>query len=495
MARWLLLVLLCSFGALQCGPLRAASPQYERTALQADVDVLVEAFEALHPGLYRYNTPARFEGHVRTLRSALDGERDLRQTFIALSEFAAAIRCGHTYPNPLNQPEQIQHALFEGHDRVPFEFRWIERRMIVTRDLTADHVLARGTEILSIEGIPVSRIRNRLMRIARADGSNDAKRTALLEVQGTEAYETFDVYLPLYFPQVGARQRLKVRAPDSKHRTVDVDALTYAQRLAARHSSADDAQAGWSFDVDDPQIAVLRMPTWALYDSKWDWKAFLDRSFAELDRRKPAALVIDLRDNEGGQDVGDEILPHLIARTLTQREPERRVRYRKVPDTLAPMLDTWDPSFKDWGAEAVEYDSRFYTLHEGGQAPGVKRYDPSPPRYAGRLFVLVGPTNSSATFQFAQQVQRAHLGTLVGRPTGGNQRGINGGAFFFLRLPNTQIEMDLPLIARFAKHAPDAGLVPDLPVKPSAQDVAMGRDAELIAVRQTMRGHDPDQAP
>ena len=47
------------------------------------------------------------------------------------------------------------------------------------------------------------------------------------------------------------------------------------------------------------------------------------------------------------------------------------------------------------------------------------------------MVVLVNAANSSATFQFAKLVKDNQLGTLVGQPTGGNQRGINGGAFFF----------------------------------------------------------------
>ena len=293
-------------------------------------------------------------------------------------------------------------------------------------------------------------------------------------MQGTEKYETFDVYLPLYFPQIGAKQTLAIRTPSGERRTVEVAALTYAQRLAARHEGDDDPQSGWSLDTSDQTLAILRMPTWALYDSKWDWKAFLDRTFAELDRRKPAALVIDLRGNEGGLDVGDAILPHLLSAPLVLHEPPRLVRYRKVPDALAPMLDTWDPSFKDWGSDAVRHDDRFYTLRDDDGNVGPRRIEPKSPRYAGRVFVLVGPTNSSATFQFAEQVQRNHLGTLVGQTTGGNQRGINGGAFFFLRLPNTQIELDLPLIARFVDGVPDAGLTPDIAVVPSVDDIARG---------------------
>jgi hypothetical protein len=67
-------------------------------------------------------------------------------------------------------------------------------------------------------------------------------------------------------------------------------------------------------------------------------------------------------------------------------------------------------------------------------------------------------------------------------------RGINGGAFFFLRLPGSGLELDLPLIARFPGGSPpDAGLVPDIEVVPGISDILAGRDVELSAVRAQLK--------
>jgi C-terminal processing protease CtpA/Prc len=98
------------------------------------------------------------------------------------------------------------------------------------------------------------------------------------------------------------------------------------------------------------------------------------------------------------------------------------------------------------------------------------------------VFVLIGAVNSSATFDFARAVRRAGVGTLVGQTTGGNLRGINGGAFFFLRLPNSRIEMDLPLVGQFPPTPqPDGGVAPDIAVPRTVEDVQRGVDAELAA--------------
>ncbi len=91
--------------------------------------------------------------------------------------------------------------------------------------------------------------------------------------------------------------------------------------------------------------------------------------------------------------------------------------------------------------------------------------------------MITDAANSSATFGFAEAVKTNALATLVGETTGGSRRGINGGAFFFLTLPGSGIEIDIPLIGAFpATPQPDAGIEPDAPVVTTAADIAAGRD-------------------
>jgi hypothetical protein len=95
---------------------------------------------------------------------------------------------------------------------------------------------------------------------------------------------------------------------------------------------------------------------------------------------------------------------------------------------------------------------------------------------------LIGPVNSSATFQFADKCKASGLVKLFGETTGGNQRGINGGCFFFVRLPASGIEFDLPLIGYFPPgHPRDAGIAPDQFVLQSTADISQGYDRTLAA--------------
>jgi len=468
----------------------AGLPRIPSAGLRADVAVLRRAYEAMHPGLYRYNTKAEMDRHFAALDGSFARDRTLGEAYVAISQFLAKLRCGHSYANFFNQPKSVADALFKGANRVPFHFRWIDRRMIVTKNFSPDARLRAGCEIVAIDGIPVSRILAKLRTVARADGSNDAKRVSSLELHGDSPYEAFDVFLPMFFPQSGDARVYTIREPGMRRvERRRLLSLTFEERSApletARDARRNSTEPVWHFEYLDADTAYLRMPTWALYDSPWDWKGFLDAKLDELATRGTPNLVVDLRGNEGGLDCGDPILARLVDKDVPLAAYRLLVRYRSAPEDLAPYLDTWDPSFKDWGEAAVGPENGFYTL---------KRYDDDArgpviaakgPRYRGRVFVLIDASNSSATFQFAATVKRLHLGTLVGQTTGGNQRGINGGAFFFLRLPNSKIEVDLPLIGTFPSvPMPDAGITPDVPVRPSIRDVADGVDTELAAVRE-----------
>ncbi|MEI9929805.1 MAG: hypothetical protein WDM89_04385 [Rhizomicrobium sp.] len=106
----------------------------------------------MHPGLYRYATPAEMAAHFDALEDDFGNAQNLGEAYLTLSRFLATIRCGHTYANFYNQSKDVVSALFSGRDKLPFQFRWIGNRMIVTRNLSPETRLARGTEVLGIDG-------------------------------------------------------------------------------------------------------------------------------------------------------------------------------------------------------------------------------------------------------------------------------------------------------------------------------------------------------
>lgn len=451
-------------------------------AIKRDFAILAEAYDRLHPGLDRYLGRDRFHDLLHNeLGRLVNGPTTTRDQYLSLARVTAAVRCGHSYPNPSNQSKAVIAQIVDTSAAVPFTFRWIDGRMVVTGILRPDVPLRRGDIITAVDGTATSLLLRRLLPLARADGSNDAKRLALLGVEDQGNPNPFDIYRPL-IATTGSAQHIALTLADG--RTMSLP--SHIRRPRVRGAYRNDAQSnGWSLGISEG-IGTLRMDNWGLYDSKWDWQAWLDAAFDRMIDEKTRGLVIDIRANEGGIDCGDAVLARLIERPLPQAVMERHVRYRTIPSALRPVLDTWDRSFDDWG-DAVRPSPRqgMYRLVRGDfDLPGA-RIEPAGKRFAGKVAVLIGPTCSSATFQFAETVKRSGVAVLAGEPTGGNLRGINGGAFYFLRLPETGLEVDLPLIGYFpSSPQPDAGVMPDVAVRTSAGDIASGRDPAMEKARQ-----------
>ena len=520
----------------------ARAPTFD--GLRDDLELIEELLRTLHPGLWRYLHPQDFvQGLAQLRRGYLEGET-LAARFLALSRFLATLRCGHSYANFYNQRPPVAAELFDRPTRLPFQFRWLGGEMVVTGlamgavqggaagslggQRWAVDGLRPGVVIESINGQSAQALRRALMPLVRVDGHNEYKALSLLEIRGRQRLEFFDVMHGLMAGEgragegqtgegriANGRHLLDVRDPDGRRRRLEVPALTMGQRHAgvemaaaaaasssgtpggapaSRGSVADPAALhDWSWQLvplsgasagsqrqgqgQGSAAALLRMGGWALYNSRWDWRAWLESRLDELATQPEIrGLIVDIRDNEGGLDCGHPILERYIAQE--DKAPARRwVRYRQVPAHLNPVLDTWDDRFRDWGDLPAAPEPGFFSLPEADS-----RIQPRGPRITKPLVVLVNGVNSSATFGFAQRVQRGGLGLLIGEPTGGNQRGINGGAFFFVRLPGSGLEFDLPLIGYFPEgQAPDAGLMPDRRVVLRPEDVARGADPALAA--------------
>jgi hypothetical protein len=483
----------------------AADTQFEGTNLVEDIDILEHAFKSLHPGLYRYNTPAEIDLKFARLRDKLGKGATLSETYLELAGFGASIRCGHTYPNFFNQSESVVEALFKGKNRLPFEFVWLDGKMIVTRNLAAINPINAGSEVVAINGISTRTILDRLMKFTRADGSNDAKRRSYLQLQGMDRYDAFDIFYALCYPLVTPQFDLSLRDKtglETKH--LSVNPLSFEDRIAQIQKSLTALEDGdspaWTLTFLDQQTAFLKMPSWVLYNSKWDWKTFLSQTFTNLAQHPDCALIIDLRNNVGGlSEPGDVIIRHLISHDPVWPSLQRFTRYRTAPRNLEPYLDTWDSSFLDWGTNAANPafqttgNAVYYRLTRYDDDSKGNVLHPLSPTFRGKVVVLMNAENSSATFQFEQMLQDNKLAKLIGEPSGGNRRGINGDAFIFLRLPNSKIEMDIPLVATFpGAPQPDAGLIPDRAANMTREGIAKGRD-EILDAALKFLGRKPAQ--
>lgn len=440
-------------------------------ATQGDVALLDQAFRALHPAVYRYNTPEAWARRVDSLRQWFAEPRTRGETYLAFAHLTASLQCSHTYMSFWNQPIPVHRWLTDGEDKIPFEYALTPTdRWVVTRSSSA---VLPGDTIVAVNDVPTERIIARLLPYLRGDGEDDGKRRALLDFRHRKQYEAIDVFLPLILPPRDGQYTVTLRR-DGHEQTLQVASMAAADRRARALPVPPDRPRHELTREGD--IAILRVDGFDFGRDAGKWAPFVTQTFEALKRDSVRTLVLDLRENEGGSDEGALLLlQHLIRTPITMPPLRRYVAYDTVPAALRPYLRTWDKAFYDRRGDVVPRGDGTFDLKESAEWPAsipVARN-----AFTGRVIVLTSYVNSSASHIMLRLLARRPGITLVGDPTGGSLRASTGGNLFFMTLPGTDMEVDVPLIAYdWGMSNPAGGVQPDIAV-PAREAMATALEA------------------
>ena len=463
--------------------------QIASEALLEEFQILKSAYLNLYPGLYRYQDEEAVLAHFDALEKTLQRDLSLQEAYLEYSKFLAKLQDGHVYANFWNQSNLIDSILFSKPDKIPFTFQLVNDRMIILKDGSEGEKLESGLEVIQINGVGVSSIIDSMLLVVKGDGSNRGQRMFEMQLSGFGKYEAFDIYFPMFFPpkdgiytidvrnfKTGNTQSIEVKSLTRTSRVKNIDA-----RYGVQAKSNDDL---WKFELLDAQTAYLKMGSFVTWKMDLDWKAFLKDAFAKIKAQNIENLIIDIRGNGGGTTaVYHKVISYLTKEKVSTSPVQALMRYDRVPDDLRPYLSTWSKAFYDRSGKVKDLGNGFY--ERKGDVEKVIR--PASNSFSGEVFLLVDASNSSATFMMSEMIQRYKLATLVGQMTGGNKRGITGGEIFFLTLPHSGIEMDIPLIAGFPlEEVADEGIKPDVEVIRMVEDVVEGRDVELEVIMKLL---------
>jgi len=458
----------------------------EPEKMKQDIAVLKQALTTLHPGLYLYNTKEQFGKYFDDLEASVRVPADERKFYLLLSQLTARIKCGHTFPNPLNLDDDVAARLFAGRS-LPLYFVVVDGRIIVTNNYSEDASIVRGDEIVAINGIKTSRIIEKLLSVSRGDGNNSiGKRLSNLNVIPGEDYghSLFDIYFPLFFPASGERFALRIKHSNGKIVSASVRGVSADQRKAAfekEFGPIAKSEQTWAARTLNDSTAYLKFGTFSFWNSNYDWKTDIANKFRDIRSKQGIKnLIIDIRGNEGGNgEIRDLILSYITPKQI-RGEYDAKLCYRSlnVPDSLLPHLTTWDKHFKD-PKDPGKYFMNEIGLYEKKDAEASEPIFPAPDRFAGQVYLLTDAINSSSTFDMAWAFQANKLGIIIGEPTGGTKQGLNGGQMFFLTLPNSKFEIDLPIQHYYHKGYPDEGVIPEYVVRTSPDDIRDKRDRQM----------------
>ncbi|MEO1202899.1 MAG: S41 family peptidase [Pseudomonadota bacterium] len=455
------------------------------TAAEAGAEIALAraALESLHPGYDRYTQRTQLDALWASLEASADGGMSRGDLYVELSRILAAIRCDHT---KAELPSDVEARRRAEAMYLPFSFRLIDARMFVDR-ATDGSGLARGDEILEIDGRDIGTLIESVFPLLPVDGDTDYVKPGLFDTAGEFVGPGLDHFAPYLF-EIDDGVELEVRDRSGQARKlspqrIDFDAY---ERLIGQKRFSLNFSDSVRFETLGERGAYLAVDTFVNYREPVDAVAHLEPYFRRLKDEGRDRLIVDLRENGGGSDDAQTaLISYLIDEPLLQAEA-KLTRYVSIDPAIKPHLNTWDQSALNPDPEWFEPAGDGYyriVAAEGGAPPGPVE----PARYAfdGELVLLTSASNASGLTHLLANLQTAGVATLIGEKTGGAPTGATAGVIFFLKLKASGITVRVPaqrtVIANAAELPEREGITPDMLAPETIESWLNGRDPALEA--------------
>ncbi|PQJ79095.1 S41 family peptidase [Polaribacter porphyrae] len=436
--------------------------------LNEDFKILKEAILKIHPGIYRYNDSITLVKNFKKLENKFQKPQTYSETYITISKLISTIKCDHTLASYWNQEPLINAILHKQKNKIPFTFKWVNRKMVVTHSVSNSEKIKMGSTIVAINNIETEKILKELTKYISADGNTMHNRVSKTEVDGYNfRFNSFDVLFPLVF-----NIKNKIEIELSSGERIKINLLTLEERfekLTKKYSDFPKSpQDLWDFKIVNKDYAYLKIGSFSTNRFSIDWKSFLKNSFKTLSDNKIKNLIIDIRENQGGMDeASKELEKFLVKKTSIEDQFEGRTRFINFPNNIKKILQNQNAWYYNLREENSIKENSYFIFPKMFAKKPTQNYENS---FKGNAYLLTGPKNVSAAFYLAKLFKDHKIGKVIGSETGGNQNGINGGSIIFLKLPNSRINIDMPVAGSFSKDTKyNGGIIPDISIKTSEQ--------------------------
>ncbi|HEX7154637.1 MAG TPA: S41 family peptidase [Thermoanaerobaculia bacterium] len=460
-------------------PSAAAVRTWTAAELRAELAELYSGLQAAHYDLFAFRTKADYDRQYAATREAIRDGMTAREVVRLFQPFVAFGRVGHAR---LDFPvADYIAAARDGGKILPLDIRVEDGRVFVAYDYTGDPRLAPGTELLSLDGRPMA---EEVAAIGRyVSGETDYFVHAQLE-------EYFPRWLWLDRGSID-RFTLEVARPEGRTTvTVAGQPIGEVEPLKSQWSTRLHER---EVRILDGGIAYLRPGPFYNVDGgdSMDvtaFHAFVDQAFAQVLAAGAGKLIVDVRNNPGGDNsFSDHLVAWFAARPFRFSDA---FHLKASPQTLAAYAPKPGEPY-----DAAGLVGRMYGEMSRRGAGETFLFDLSyvepraASRFGGRVYVLVNRHSYSNSASMAAMVQDYGFATILGEETGDLPTTYASSVRF--TLPRTGLSVSYPK-SYFVRPNGDRslrGVVPDLAIPTPRPGASTAPDPVLDAAIALVRGH------
>jgi hypothetical protein len=468
--------------AINSSLVTAAERTFPADVVRQDFAELYQRLQASHYDLYARRSRPEYDALFKAMMERFTRPMTEFETRIAFQKFAAFGRVAHAN---IAFPSDAYGAFRDAGGRsLPMLVRVIRGRVFVQLNNSGVGGVNPGDEILSLNGEAMPDVLKRLSAHVSAD--NDYMMGTLLENRMP----------PLLWAEYGALDQFDLDLGRNGRVTkVRVPARTRAEVMAAMQGQSAMLDLDWDkrdFRVMPNGVGYLRPGPF--YNNEpnavnmWDtapFRSFIDKAFSAFLAARVRSVVIDIRDNPGGDNSFSDLMVSWYASKPYRFASDFRIRMSPAAVETNAKRVALAPNDR----EAISYKlAAAYAHHRMGDVFSFDIPEAFPragERFTGRVYLLQNRHSYSNTVQVAALSQDYGFARILGEET--SDLATTMGAMEQFTLPRTGIEVGFPkaLIIRANGNLAPRGVVPDIaietPVIEPASDPVLAQALQIAA--------------
>lgn len=476
----LALVIAATAAATAAGP--APEKRFEPAEVTADFRELYDRLQASHFDLFARHPKAEYDAAFQSTSATFDRPLTGTEIQIRFQRFMAFGRVAHAR---IEFPYEAYNAYRDaGGKTLPLAVRIVRGRVHIVENYSGVAGISPGDKIFALNGEPITAWLTRLAANLSAD--NDYMMETMLERR----------FASLLWLELGNVAEFKLAVQTSAGMaTITIPARTRVEIKAAAEKQSQSLALDWDkreFKMLGAGVGYLRPGPFYNNDPNatniWDathFRRFIDTSFEQLLNANAKALVIDLRDNPGGDNsFSDPMIawfatkPFRFASAFKIKVSEAAIESNRKRLGVPPeQLDPISPKL-----------AAAYANHRIGEVISFDIPTAEPragTRFTGKVYLLINRNSYSNTVQVAALAQDYRFATILGEETSDLATTYGAMEQFALSRTGTVVGFPKAMIIRANGDRAPRGVVPDIaiptPIVETKDDPVLGRAVEIAA--------------
>lgn len=436
---------------------QTTSKYITKDKLNQDFDFLVKSIKKTHPNPYSVISKSDFDYQVSSIKTNFKDSLNLKSYYQLIAPFVASLHDGHTsltFPGRklLNSNDNLFPYIIKASIEKPY--------LKVTENISNEYMqIPVDAEILKIDNLTSEEIIQKIIK--NTSGESDIYRLKM----GAD----FNMFAFLFgsFHELKENTNVEYNYKNKNHNiTIPTVTLNELMEIAKKRNPSSNNKLieeipSFSLDIDNHnKTAIIDIHS---FDYKKKFEDFLKESFEHINSNKIKKLIIDIRENGGGNSVLAEELMKYISNEPFRLFDKTLIKYSQL------QKDFYDDYCKNDSQYCETYN--YIKSKKNGEIDIFSIKDlilpyPKEKQFKGKIYLLTSSRTFSSAMNFAQAFKHYKIGKIIGEETGGWI--VSYGDKIITKLPESNIPLSISTKQFYTVGTNDKdfhGVKPDVKIK------------------------------